>query len=120
VIENVSLFSVLEIGCSLRMLLDPALSFKRYGFSQSRYVALDSLSLGSSGRSNGRDGERPFCFSLMRKGREFRLDPFSDNRQPKRKVVGNGFPVQTRYYESIPDTRFLTGYELLENHTNAH
>jgi hypothetical protein len=59
--ENVSLFSVLRYSCSLRMLLDPALAYTESGFSQSRYVALDSSLCGNQERSNVRDGERPFC-----------------------------------------------------------
>ncbi len=74
--KNVSSKSVVDVGCSLRMPLDPALVFIEYGFSQSRYVALDSLLYGDSGRSNGRDGERPFFFSPMRKGQGLRLSPF--------------------------------------------
>lgn len=66
--KNLNPSIVLVVGCSLRMLLDPALTLHRYGFSQSRYVVLNSLSMRNAGRSNGRDGERPFFF-LARQGR---------------------------------------------------
>ena len=57
------------------MPLDPALSFIEYGFSQSRYVALDSLLYGDSRRSNGRDGERPFLLFTNAKGPRFTPRP---------------------------------------------
>jgi hypothetical protein len=73
--QNVNSKSMNNYWRSLRLSLAPTLIQTEYGFSQSRYVALDSLTRWDSGRANGRDGERPFFFSLTRKGRSVQLQP---------------------------------------------
>ena len=51
--KNVSFQSVVEIGCSLRMPLVGLNLNLSGGFSQSRFVALDSFTEGDSERPNG-------------------------------------------------------------------
>lgn len=82
IVKNLNSRFVLLVGCSLRMSLAPTLINLEYGFSQSRYVALDSLLKGSSGRANGRDGERPFSFHQSERADVMSVSPFSDYRQP--------------------------------------